>query len=340
MSISRFRFSYDAMGRMIEQNPSSGNYYQIVYSPMGSKLAVMKGQTIQQAFVPLPGGTTAEYLSWGLSNYRHPDWLGSERLESSTTHAILQDTAYAPFGEPYAELSGGNGEISFTGQNKDTDWLDYDSMYREYDPRQSRWISPDPDASDAVDPSDPRSWNRYAYVENNPLSLVDPLGFFQAIYPTPDDPPPDLGTGFEFLFGDNTPDLFWLKPTKKKDCMAGPLNLHRTNLVAKILSAKFWLGLASGDVVETGTAAASYYSLIKTGGAWDPKDWNPPATMTPANIEAGNVNFGSTCAQFGLHTKIGGEICQYGAGINAHWRGAAGTTPYSSPSHGDQPPDN
>lgn len=42
-----------------------------------------------------------EYLSWGLSHYRHADWLGSSRLESSTTHAILQDTAYAPFGEPY-----------------------------------------------------------------------------------------------------------------------------------------------------------------------------------------------------------------------------------------------
>ena len=77
---------------------------------MGSKLAVMKGQTIQQAFVPLPGGTTAEYLSWGLSYYRHPDWLGSERLESSYQSGTKppQDTAYAPFGEPYAELSGGN----------------------------------------------------------------------------------------------------------------------------------------------------------------------------------------------------------------------------------------
>jgi hypothetical protein len=73
---------------------------------------------------------TAEYLSWGLSQYRHPDWLGSEFLEVSTTRTIKQDTAYAPFGEPYSEVSGGNGDISFTGQNKDTDWLNYDFMYR------------------------------------------------------------------------------------------------------------------------------------------------------------------------------------------------------------------
>ncbi len=174
-AIDSIGLTYDAMGRQVEQN-QSGTYFQIVYSPMGSKLAVMKGQTIQQAFVPLPGGTTAEYLSWGLSHYRHPDWLGSERLESNTTHAILQDTAYAPFGEPYAELSGGNGEISFTGQNKDTDWLNYDFTYREYDPRQSRWISPDPSGAAAVDPSNPQSWNRYVYVLNNPLNAFDPDG--------------------------------------------------------------------------------------------------------------------------------------------------------------------
>jgi RHS repeat-associated protein len=140
---------------------------------MGSKFAVMKGQTIQQAFVPLPGGATAEYLSWGLSHYRHPDWLGSERLESGTARNIVQDIAYAPFGEPYAQNTGGNGELSFTGQNKDTDWLNYDFMYREYDPRQGRWISPDPSGLDAVDPSDPQSWNRYAYVFNDPLSVID-----------------------------------------------------------------------------------------------------------------------------------------------------------------------
>ncbi len=68
--------------------------------------------------------------------------------------------------------------MSFTGQNKDTDWLNFDFMYREYDPRQGRWLSPDPSGLAAVDPSDPQSWNRYAYVENNPLNFTDPFGLF------------------------------------------------------------------------------------------------------------------------------------------------------------------
>lgn len=175
ISLDSTTLTYDALGRMVEQN-QSGTYFQIVYSPRGKKLAIMKAQVIQQAFLPLPGKAKAEYLSWGLSHYRHPDWLGSSRLESSTTHGIVQSVAYDAFGVPYAQKSGGNGELSFTEQNKDTAWLQYDFLDRQYDPTQGRWLSPDPAGLAAVDPTTPQSWNRYAYVMNNPLALVDPFG--------------------------------------------------------------------------------------------------------------------------------------------------------------------
>jgi RHS repeat-associated protein len=51
----------------------------------------------------------------------------------------------------------------------------YDFLYREQHATQGRWISPDPAGIDAADPTNPRSWNRYAYVLNNPLSTIDPL---------------------------------------------------------------------------------------------------------------------------------------------------------------------
>ncbi len=37
-------------------------------------------------------------------------------------------------------------------------------------------MHPDPAGLAAVDPTNPQSWNLYAYVKNNPLNLVDPLG--------------------------------------------------------------------------------------------------------------------------------------------------------------------
>jgi len=53
---------------------------------------------------------------------------------------------------------------------------EYDALYRKVHTTQGRWISPDPAGLAAVGLTDPQTWNRYAYVGNNPLSAVDPLG--------------------------------------------------------------------------------------------------------------------------------------------------------------------
>ena len=174
----------DALGRMVEQN-RNGSYTQIVYSPTGGKLALMNGQTLSKGFVPLPAGAQAVYTSLGLTYYRHADWLGSSRVASSTARTCYYDFAYAPFGETFAYTpltDCNNTDYDFTGQNQDTvNSLD-DFLYREYAPTQGRWISPDPAGMAAVDPMNPQSWNQYAYVGNNPLSAVDPVGLKWQIY--------------------------------------------------------------------------------------------------------------------------------------------------------------
>jgi RHS repeat-associated protein len=165
--------TYDALDRMVEQSTASTNS-QIVYSPSGGKLALMNGATLTKAFIPLPGGATAVYTSSGLAYYRHTDHLGSSRFASTPTQTLYSDTAYSPFGEPYA--SSGAIDNSFTGQNQDTLPGLYDFLYREYDPTQSRWSSPDPAGLASVNPAFPQSWNRYSYVLNGPLSQIDPTG--------------------------------------------------------------------------------------------------------------------------------------------------------------------
>jgi RHS repeat-associated protein len=86
---------------------------------------------------------------------------------------MYYDAAYAPYGEPYAQ--SGTSDLSFTGQNQDTVAGLYDFPAREYS-IQGRWVSPDPAGLAAVDPTNPQSWNRYAYVIGNPLGLTDPSG--------------------------------------------------------------------------------------------------------------------------------------------------------------------
>ncbi len=87
------------------------------------------------------------------------------------------DLAYAPYGETYVE--SGTPDRMFAGMNQDTvqgpTAALYDATFREY-AMYGRWISPDPAGLGAVDPGNPQTWNRYAYVMGNPLGLTDPLG--------------------------------------------------------------------------------------------------------------------------------------------------------------------
>ncbi len=54
LSIDTVNLTYDALGRMVEQN-NAGVFTEILYSPIG-KLAVMNGQTFKRIYVPFPGG--------------------------------------------------------------------------------------------------------------------------------------------------------------------------------------------------------------------------------------------------------------------------------------------
>jgi len=93
------------------------------------------------------------------------------------------DTAYAPFGETYASAGGTNLDPAYTGQMNDTAHRQdtagglYDFPAREYS-IQGRWPNPDPLGVGATCPKDPQSQNRYAYVKNNPITHVDPLGLY------------------------------------------------------------------------------------------------------------------------------------------------------------------
>jgi len=173
LSIDTTSLTYDAQGRLAE-TANGTTYRQFVYGPTG-KLATMNGQAVVKVMIPLPAGDQAVYT--GANNfqgYRHGDWLGSSRIESSTTQTKLFDGAYAPFGESYAD--SGSSDHDFTGQIPGVVSDLYDFLYREYHPKQGRWISPDPEGMDAVDPSNPQTWNRYGYVGNDPLNSIDPLG--------------------------------------------------------------------------------------------------------------------------------------------------------------------
>ena len=165
--------TYDALGRGVEFT-AGGVTREIVYGPGGGKLALMDGQTLEQAEIPLPGGGAAVYNAGGLAFYRHADALGSSRLASTPARTLYSSTAYTPYGQPFDQA--GTADPNFTGQDQTYGGDQYNFLERNLSPIQGRWWTPDPAGMAAADPTNPQTWNRYAYVADTPLTSTDPLG--------------------------------------------------------------------------------------------------------------------------------------------------------------------
>jgi RHS repeat-associated protein len=167
--------TFDARGNMVEVSQSNW-LAQYLYDENGYEFGSSHAQGNAFATIPLPGGGRALYNNGALENYGHMDWLGSARLTSGSGHTFVGDGARAPYGEEYAVQPGPNVQGYFAGIGRNLAVDLYDTENREYHPKQGRWISPDPAGMAAVSPANPQTWNRYAYVANNPLSFTDPTG--------------------------------------------------------------------------------------------------------------------------------------------------------------------
>jgi RHS repeat-associated protein len=99
------------------------------------------------------------------------------KTQGHASHGFDSDTSPLEGCCP-ATLSGLPGPAFFTGQDRDTESnLDH-FLFRQYNSTQGRWTTPDPGGLAVADSTNPQTWNRYAYVGNNPTSRIDPLGLY------------------------------------------------------------------------------------------------------------------------------------------------------------------
>jgi len=132
--------------------------------------------------------------------YREAFWLVSDHLgtprmiaNKSGTLASVKRHDYLPFGEeiggPLVALLGGRTSAQgYTGDSVRQHFTGYEAdgetdlnfaQARYQSPTQGRFTSVDPlGASASV--GDPQSFNRYSYVQNNPVNAVDPSGMAMA----------------------------------------------------------------------------------------------------------------------------------------------------------------
>ncbi|MBU1188529.1 MAG: hypothetical protein KKC01_05810 [Gammaproteobacteria bacterium] len=101
------------------------------------------------------------------------DHLGSPRLVIDTeTGEIIQQMSYDTFGRVIEDSNPGFQPFGFAGGLYDHDTGLVRFGARDYDPETGRWTAKDPIRFAGGDT------NLYAYVLNDPVNLIDPLGLF------------------------------------------------------------------------------------------------------------------------------------------------------------------
>jgi RHS repeat-associated protein len=130
----------------------------------------------------------------GTVYFYYADMLGTIHTITNGTGTACYDATFTPYGQ---EMLNPNisqtcsSNYKFTGYEYDSETGLYYAKARYYNLRLGRFMSADAMAGGIADP---QSLNRYAYVTNKPLALVDPIG----LCGEPDlwDPSTNTVTGF------------------------------------------------------------------------------------------------------------------------------------------------
>ncbi|MGD9589688.1 MAG: RHS repeat domain-containing protein [Pyrinomonadaceae bacterium] len=128
--------------------------------------------------------TEIEGVETAQVSYLTQDHLGSPRVVTDKNGAVLSRKDYSAFGEELnqdehrtenEEYGGGEVRKGYTGYEKDSEsGLEF-AQARYYNTIHGRFTTVDP-LNESGSTDNPQTFNRYTYVINDPLNLVDPGG--------------------------------------------------------------------------------------------------------------------------------------------------------------------
>lgn len=191
-------YTYDAENRLV-----TAGGYTYTYDGDGQRVKKTNGSAGTLYYTDMDGKVLNE-SSLGATNLREYVYLNNKRLaridvptpltvkyyfsdnlesasvitDANGTMPPLQESDYYPYGGEIAVTTGDSNTYKFTSKERDIEsTLDYFGA-RHYASTLGRFHTPDP-LLNSGKPSDPQTWNRYAYTRNNPLKYVDPNGLYE-----------------------------------------------------------------------------------------------------------------------------------------------------------------
>jgi RHS repeat-associated protein len=168
---------YDGDGERVTR--SVGGVETIyVRDPEGRVLAEYHAATgdLVAEYVYVNGRKAARIAGDGTETFYHDDHLGTPVAITDRAGRVVWRGETLPFGAEVDATGDRDDRYTFTGHEHDAELGLHWMHARSYSAEIGRFIGPDPAPGD---PAAPQSWNRYAYVGNNPLRYTDPDGRYK-----------------------------------------------------------------------------------------------------------------------------------------------------------------
>ncbi len=199
------RFTYDAANRQTSvdwtnlQQGYDGNGLRVSKSDASTstvyylRSSVLGGQAVAEIkyFTGVGWGWSRGYVYAGSQliaaqqansvNIVHEDPVTKSKRVLNTSGALQSTVETDPFGADTNRSSNAAFQPKkYTSYERAYNGTD-EAMFRRYNRRHSRFDQPDPFEGSYV-LTNPQSFNRYAYVNNDPANFVDPTGLWCTIY--------------------------------------------------------------------------------------------------------------------------------------------------------------
>jgi fibro-slime domain-containing protein/RHS repeat-associated protein len=174
---STLSYVYDADGnrvRSVGPNGAATNY--LVDPTTGTPEVVVEtngsGQVVASYTYGI--GLISQRRS-GVDSFYVSDALGSTRALTNSQGAVTDRYSYDAFGNTASSSGTTVNSFLYTGQQRDDATGLYYLRARYYDPAIGRFLTSDRYEGKL---QEPQSQHRYAYVQNDPVNRIDPLGLY------------------------------------------------------------------------------------------------------------------------------------------------------------------
>ncbi len=211
-------------------------------------------------------------------------------IDNRSSLQVVQNLDYLPFGE----LNSSDSAVTshkFTGDERDGETgLDH-TLFRKYSSTLGRWTTPDPASLTVASPAFPQSWNRYSYVLNNPMNLLDP-------------------SGLECVWDDGSYDSIEDVDTGSADSCSGAGGTWVDHSFFIDFGLPDWSGSASSDLAAVVAGIQAGFALVQTGSGLS--GW-----MLVANNGAGPIDWSLLINPLPTPNSSGGNTSGFTVGIRA-----------------------